>query len=515
MQPGLLSRRQFLARAAALGGAAMVAWPLDACGGSGAGSPARRGAAGSGRGRSAAPADVVVVGAGIAGLVCAYRLHQHGVDAAVYEARSDRVGGRCWSARGFGGQVAEHGGEFIDSDHARMRALVRELGLRLEDREAAARRRPGRPRLYFDGSQRRQRDLFRGYGDLKRRLGADARATGYFSDGYANRAARRFDAETVDRWLSGNVPGGEDSLLGQGMRDYMANEFGADPRRLSATNLFYVLSAHGRTPSRSDGSDERFHVHGGNDQVPREIAARLRRDSLTLGAPLEALRRRGDGTYAMSFRGIRGEVAARQVVLAAPFTTLRDVDLEHAGLSPIKREAIERFGMGTNAKVLMQFRHRPSHFGGWNGELSTDRPPFLDTWDSSLTQAGREGLITVYSGGAVGAGYRAGRAHGPAPAPVVRDTLAALDRVVPGLAADFAGRAWLDDWVADPWVHGSYAAYLPGQTIRYSGVVARREGGIHFAGEHTSIEYQGFLEGAVESGERCTREVMQALRAPA
>ncbi len=272
----------------------------------------------------------------------------------------------------------------------------------------------------------------------------------------------------------------------------MANEFGADPRRLSATNLFYVLSAHGRTPSESDGSDERFHVHGGNDQVPRRIAGRLPHGSLTLDAPLEALRRRGDGTYAMSFGGVSGEVGARQVVLAAPFTTLRDVDLEHAGLSPIKREAIERFGIGTNAKLLMQFRHRPSHFGGWNGELSTDRPPFLDTWDSSLTEGGEEGLITVYSGGAVGAGYRARSAHAPAPQPVVRDTLAALDRVVPGLAADFSGRAWLDDWVADPWVHGSYAAYLPGQTIRYAGIVARREGGVHFAGEHTSIEYQGF-----------------------
>jgi monoamine oxidase len=510
MQPGLLSRRQFLARTAALGGAALVAGPLSACGGSDASGSAGR----SGGRRGAGPADVVVVGAGLAGLVCAYRLHQHGVTAFVYEARPDRVGGRCWSARGFAdGQVAEHGGEFIDTDHARMRSLVRELGLRLEDREAAARRRPGRPRLYFDGAQRSEDDVFRGYGDLKRRLGADAKASGYFSDGYANRAARRFDAETVDRWLDHNVPGGEASLLDEGMRDYMANEFGADPRRLSATNLFYVLSAHGRTPSESDGSDERFHVHGGNDQVPRRIAGRLPHRSLTLDAPLETLRRRGDGIYAMSFGGVSGEVGARQVVLAAPFTTLRDVDLEHAGLSPIKREAIERFGIGTNAKLLMQFRHRPSHFGGWNGELSTDRPPFLDTWDSSLTEGGEEGLITVYSGGAVGAGYRARSAHAPAPQPVIRDTLAALDRAVPGLAADFTGRAWLDDWVADPWVHGSYAAYLPGQTIRYSAIVARREGGVHFAGEHTSIEYQGFLEGAVESGERCAREVLHSLPA--
>ncbi len=120
-------------------------------------------------------------------------------------------------------------------------------------------------------------------------------------------------------------------------------------------------------------------------------------------------------------------------------------------------------------------------------------------------------MITVYSGGAVGASYP-GPAHGPAPVPVVRDTLASLERAVPGISRDFNGRAWLDHWAADPWVHGSYAAYLPGQTIRYSGVIARQEGGLHFAGEHTSVAYQGFLEGAVGSGERCTREVLVALK---
>ena len=91
-----LSRRQFLARSAALGGAALVAGPLGAFGGSvGSASDKRRQRPG-----------VVVVGAGLAGLTCAYRLHQHGVAASVYEARPDRVGGRCWTAREFAdGQV--------------------------------------------------------------------------------------------------------------------------------------------------------------------------------------------------------------------------------------------------------------------------------------------------------------------------------------------------------------------------------------------------------------------------
>jgi monoamine oxidase len=85
-----------------------------------------------------------------------------------------------------------------------------------------------------------------------------------------------------------------------------------------------------------------------------------------------------------------------------------------------------------------------------------------------------------------------------------------LERAAPGIGRDFNGRAWLDHWAADPWAHGSYAAFLPGQTTRFAGVLARPEGGLHFAGEQTSGPYQGFLEGAVESGQRCAAEVLAA-----
>jgi monoamine oxidase len=450
---------------------------------------------------------VVVVGAGLAGLACAHRLRRGGIDAAVYEARPDRVGGRCWTAREFAqGQVGEHGGEFIDSDHARMRALVAELGLRLEDGVAWARRRSGAySRLYLDGALRSYDDVYRDFGTLKRRLRADARRAQY-AGAYSGPAARAFDDRTAAEWLDARVPGGGDSLLGRAMREYLSEEFGLDADDLSATNIFYLLEGDRRD---IDGSDERYHVHGGNDQVPRGLADRLPDGAIRLDAPLEALWHRGDGTYGLRFAGTSADVIADQVVLALPFTTLRDVDLERASFSRMKRECIDRLGMGTNAKVLMQFRHRPYHEARWDGELATDRP-FLDTWDSSLTQAGTMGLLTVYSGGAVGAGYAARRAHGPAPAAVVRETLGALERAVPGISRDFAGRAWLDDWAADRWAHGSYAAFLPGQTTRYSGVISRAEGNVHFAGEHTSVAYQGFLEGAVESGERCAREVLRA-----
>lgn len=477
-----------------LGGTALVAGPLAACSDSSQPSSDRR---------------VVVVGAGLAGLTCAYRLHQAGVTADVYEAHPVRVGGRCWTAREFAeGQIGEHGGEFIDSDHARMRQLVDELGLKLEDRAGYERRHPtGHSLLYLNGKLRHTDSVYAGYGATLRRLRTVEKRTGYLHS-YSNVQAKAFDRRSAGQWIARNVPRSRPRLR-EVMREYFSEEFGLDAGRLTATDLLYLVEGpyNGRDPAASDPSNERYHVEGGNDLVTRGLADRLPDGVLHMDAPLTALWRRDDGSYGLSFDGVSGDVIADQVVAAIPFTTLRDVDLSRAGFTKLKRRCIEELGMGTNAKVLMQFHHRPERFGNWNGELVTDRPQ-LDTWQSSLTQPGRAGLITVYSGGKVGAGYPAHPPHGLAPPAVVRDTLAALDRVVPGIARDFNGRAWLDNWFADPWTHGSYAAFLPGQYTEFAGVIKRPEGGVHFAGEHTSDAYQGFLEGAVASGDRCANEVL-------
>jgi monoamine oxidase len=487
----LLSRRRLVARGAALGGAVALAGPLAACGGSPSGARKRR---------------VAVVGAGLAGLSCAYRLHQGGITAAVYEAHPTRVGGRCWTAREFAeGQIGEHGGEFIDSDHAHIRRLVGELGLKLDD---LSKRSDGHSLLYLDGRIRPRSAAYRGYGATLRQLQAVARRTGY-ARSYSSPRAHAFDRRSAGQWIAQNVPAGR-SRLRELMREYFSEEFGLDAGRLTATDLLYLAEgpANGEEPASSDPSDERFHVRGGNDLIVDGLAKRLPEGSLHLGAPLTALWRRDGGSYGLRFDGVTDDVVADRVVLAIPYTTLREVDLSRSGFRKRKLRCIRELGMGTNAKVILQFRTRPERFGNWNGELVTDRP-FLDTWQSSLGQSGRAGLITVYSGGRVGAGYPGHPPHAPAPPDVVRETLAALERAVPGIARDFNGRAWLDNWSADPWTHGSYAAFLPGQYTEFYGVIKSPEGGVHFAGEQTSDAYQGFLEGAVASGERCAHEILQ------
>jgi monoamine oxidase len=164
--------------------------------------------------------------------------------------------------------------------------------------------------------------------------------------------------------------------------------------------------------------------------------------------------------------------------------------------------------MATNAKLTLQFSRKTWRADGDDGYVETDRIPG-DTWDTTVNQAGREGILVVYTGGRRGANYPTARAHGAAPAGVARETVARLAAIYPGLARDFTGRAHLDAWVHNPWSRGSYAAFLVGQYTRFpQHVRARREGGVHFAGEHTDTDQQGYIDGAVRTGERTARELL-------
>jgi monoamine oxidase len=326
----------------------------------------------------------------------------------------------------------------------------------------------------------------------------------------ATPAARAFDEMSVKDWLDRNLPnGGANSLEGRFVWAQMMSEFGLDAGELSALNLFFEYVAY------PPGADERFHIQGGNDQVAHGLYDRLPKGTVRMDAPLEALWTRGDGSLGMRFGGVAGDVIAQQVVLALPFTTLRQADLSRAELSPRKRACIDQLGMGTNAKVLMQFHRRPTHYGNWSGSYGTDDPYYL-TWESSHAEPGRAGLITFYPGGrSGGADLATPRPHMPAPEAVSRQMLSTLGRGgatgITGIAAGWNGRAWVDHWAGDRWVKGAYAAFLPGQYTKFYGFAGKPEGPIHFAGEHTALSNQGYMEGAVETGERCANEVLAAV----
>ena len=497
-----LSRRDFLRLSGIAGAGALLA----SCDPGGSSDPAPT----TGVAPTVAGGDgprVVIVGAGLAGMTAAYRLHQAGLQPLVFEAR-DRVGGRCWSARDWDGrQVAEHGGEFVDTRHVHMRVLVDELGLELDDLWSAWV--PGSTWLsYVDGEIVKARNEFQLMAPAIDEVVALA-ATGPLEAGASPPEIVAFDEMSAADWYTADV-GSASTGLYRLWTQRLAGWYGLDPAQLGAGNLidFYAID--------SPGGDERYTVRGGNDQVPARILDELPEGTVTYEAPLEAVRAASDGAIELRFGGVAAPVVADRVILAVPFTTLRQVDLDDAGFSDAMREAVDELGMGTNAKVLMQF-DRPFYtgFGDWSGGMNRADEPILGTWESGGTDgADGLGLLTVYSGGHVGAGYAAAEPHAAADQEVIDDTLTALDQVVPGVAAAFNGRAWLDSWVQDPWVGGSYAAFLPGQLTRFWGATSQPQGSAHLAGEQTSTYSQGFLNGGVESGSRAAAEVLETLGLP-
>jgi monoamine oxidase len=455
-----------------------------------------------------AGARIVVVGAGVAGLTCAHRLRQHGVACSIYEA-SGRVGGRTLTLRGFfaDGQIAEQGGEAVDTDHHALRALVKELGLKLDDTYADT---PGglrSNRFQFDGRRYPYSQAVRDFEAVYPALRRDLR-----NFRHSPRIAHELDNMSAADWISSRVPGGGSSQLGRLLREAYCAEDGEQTRAQSSLPMLTQLGDSPRRPlSLYGASDERFKVHGGMDQVAGRMAELLPAGTIAFDSPLIALRRTSAGSYVCTFAngGGSSEVRADLVVLALPFTLLRHVDYSRAGLSAAKDAAIRQLGMGTNAKLTLQFSRRTWVLDGYDGYIETDRIPG-DTWDTTVNQPGREGILVVYTGGHRGATYPTSVAHAPAPPRVARETVDVLSAIYPNLARDFSGRAHLDAWVHNPWSLGSYAAFEVGQFTRFTERVrAGAEGGLHFCGEHTTTAQQGYVDGAVVTGNRVARELLQ------
>jgi monoamine oxidase len=455
--------------------------------------------------RAATTPRIVIVGAGLAGLTCAYRLKQAGYTANVYEA-SDRIGGRCWTIRGAfaNGQIAEHGGELIDQGHNAVRNLAQELGLRLDNllqAEAKGTELSG----YFDLSPYTLAEITDDLKKVWQKIHADVSAASYptLFDSFTERGAELDHMSIVD-WIEESVPGGLDSRLGQ-LLDVAYNiEYGAESSEQSSLNLLYLLGYQGPGQLRIFGkSNEKYHVVGGNDQIPARLAQRLS-GQIAKGAELTSIKRNGDGTYALGLRG-KPTVTADKVVLALPFSILRSsVNYAQAGFGALKRTAIEEQGMGTNSKLHVQFTDRHWRGLGSNGETFSDLG-YQNTWEVSRAQPGTAGILVNYTGGTVGTTF-----GGDAQALADR-FLDQVEPVLPGLGAKYNDRATVDSWPDYPWTRGSYSYWKVGQYTGFSGIEGRREGNVHFCGEHTSIDFQGYLNGAVETGERAAAEIVSDL----
>jgi monoamine oxidase len=457
---------------------------------------------------------IVIVGAGAAGITCAYRLHQAGLASRVFDANS-RAGGRTWTLRGYfkDGQYAEHGGELIASEHHSVRRLASELGLGLTDLNGLYP--PNSADTYLIRGQRYTHDEAVSDYDrhVYRPLGRAAAAAGHVTTFYRHTAAAaRLDRMNVDEWLNQNVEGGTTSKIGTLLRLACLSEYGGETHRQSALNLIFLFAGMRRhkLDLSGTGENDKYTITGGNDQLVATMVSHLPPGTLTLGTALESLAGNSDGSYTCSFSagGSIEQMRADVVVLAIPFTVLRLVDTKRAGFSDRKRRAIAELDLGSNAKVHLQFTSPFWFKERYGGTYGND--VFQDAWDTSIGQRGHAGMLVCFPGGAQGTRFT-GAVHGAAPEPTAQRYLRALDPALPGALRAFNGLAYQDFWIADPLSRGAYSYYKVGQYTTLCGEERIAQGNVHFCGEQTSVMWQGYINGAVESGERAAREIRQDL----
>ena len=468
----------------------------------------------TGAGCSSAPTQVpvAIVGGGMAGLHVAYRLRQRGLLASVFEG-SQRLGGRMFTDRSTfaqpSGQHCELGGELIDTGHMTMRDLATELGLELLDYrtdDASLQT----DTAFFGGQIVPAADLLAAFGPIASAI----------DDVYA----QANDPNALPSYIDDNGLGAYDQLSISGFLDQIGAsgsirqllevayniEYGLETTEQSAMNLISLISTDTQQLALFGGSDERFHTAVGNDAFPSKLAAALDATQIALEHKLVALGTEMDGRFRLTFDRPDGskDFIADRVVLALPFSLLREVDLAGVTLPDVKKKAIAELGYGTNSKLMVGFSSRPWRTLGYNGASYTDLG-YQNTWETSRLQPGPDGILTNYTGGQHGIDIGGGDATKQ------RDTfLGQIDMVFPGTAGASTGAVARMAWPGYAFTKGSYACYKVGQWTSIGGSEFERVGNLHFCGEHTSVDAQGYMEGAAITGAMVAEAIGQDLGLP-
>jgi monoamine oxidase len=437
--------------------------------------------------------SVLVAGAGLAGLTAAFDLVAMGAAVTVVEAR-DRVGGRVWTIReGFSDrQHAEAGGDMIDEGQTEIRELATSLGLTLTRilREGFGYVRPdksGQPKIVA-------RSLQRGWQRLAAELAALVRHYRLAEQRWDSPIAADLARRSVSQWLDEQRADEELRATATGLRGF----FLADPEELSLLALVDQFAV-----SDQPGPGHLYRIDGGNDRLPAALAAKLG-DRLKLGAELVAVSVRGRAVHSSIRHGRNvATLMSDYVVFALPATTLRRVPIVPA-LPPHQHQAISTLRYGRGTKTLLQFDRRfwraPGRPRAFGSPL-----PYGALWEGNEEQSGRPGILTLLAGG------------GASDATQLTIEREGIERFASGLEWLGSDGAQLTAsrqvvWQSDPFARGGYAFFDPSFDPSLREWLARPAGRLFFAGEHTSMRWQGYMNGAVESGRRAALEIAASVK---
>jgi len=484
--------------------------------------------------RAAAGQRIAIVGGGIAGLTAALTLQDRGIASTVYESHPTRVGGRMHSdftefpgywANAQGGELC---GELIDSGHKTILGLAQRFRLPTVNLTGAEPK-GSEDTYFFDGSYYPKSQADKDFQPVHQALQADVHAASYPTTYFIHTdGGVALDQMSVYEWIESRVPGGHRSPLGQVLDIAYNIEYGAETTDQSALNLVYLLG-YKAVPGNYmvfGASNERYHIVGGNAQLPFAIRDALFSSqgsgAVKMGWRMTSIARDNDGTSSIVFSTPSGtqRVTAEHVILALPFAVLRTLDYSGATFHPLKKTAITQLGNGRNSKLQLQFASRLWNTeGDWglsNGATYADTG-YQNTWDVTRGQAGAPGILVDYTGGDIAGALSAGAPYASAETSSKVVTLAQrflrqLEPVLPGITKQWNRKATLSTPMLDSNLNCSYSYWKVGQYVGFSGWEGLRQGNIHFAGEHCSQDFQGYMEGGASTGVAAANEILADLK---
>jgi len=447
--------------------------------------------------------DVVVIGAGLAGLSAASELEAGGIDVRLVEAR-DRVGGRTLnhSVGDAPEDVVELGGQWVGPTQHEVLRVAREVGLKTypthTDGENILEDDRGRISRYRGTIPRVNPIVMADYGQAALRLDRLAKKVSTEAP-WTTPKAERLDSETFATWIRRNLRSrlGRETLVAA-----CRGVFSVEPSEISLLHvLFYIRSAGGWDPLLdTEGGAQQDRIVGGSQAISIRLAERLG-DRVELERPVQDIRHDAEG---VDVDGLR----ARRVVVAVPPALAGRISYD-APLPAARDQLTQRMPMGAVMKCMAIYDEPFWRERGLSGQAASLPGPVQVIFDNTPPN-GRPGVLLGFLEGADA------RKLGAEPPEVRREVVVANFARLFGDRAkapvDYAER----DWSADPWSRGCYAGVMPpGAWTQYGRALRAPIGRIHWAGTETATRWMGYFDGAIQSGARAAREVVAAERAEA
>ena len=443
-------------------------------------------------------ADIIVIGAGVAGLTAAYELKKMGKSVLVLEAR-DRVGGRTWSGVLDGAEV-DWGGEWIGEGQPRIYQLIKELGLRTFPTYDT-----GKKVLEVGGRTSTYRGTIPWMAPWKL---IQIQLAIWIIDALANRV------DIANAWKHSNAANWDATTLDALRRKFMWSSdargtmdgamrtiFGAESGDLSLLHtLAYVRSAGSMNNLiATEGGFQHDRIAGGAQSVSIALAKAIGEENVRLGQPVTAIAQDQAGVTVTTLSG--QNFRAQRVIVAVPLPLGSRIAFDPP-LPILRQQLMARSYMGAAVKIFVRYETAFWRERGFSGEAACGDGPVSVTFDQ-CSEDGQSACLMAFVGG------KFARTWHQLPERERKQII--LDR----LAKYFGDEARKplayaeQDWGSEPWSGGAPITIFPTGVLSVNGPALREPvGRVHWAGTETARQCMGFIEGAVESGQRAAQEVL-------